>query len=557
MPEQFNVELLDAARWRLDSFTRYQWNRAFVQSIAARRPSALTERSYELLSRVQSQSPGLIDLVLETFLEVAPHPGHPLNAVALHNTLKGWSMPTRDVLWSIPTYSAFDSGGALDRLIRWSARGPYSDCTDEVIELAAVPLIWTFTSPNRRMRDYATKALVRLLSGNLSVLPSLIRRFDGVNDPYVVERLAVVAHGAVLCGGSEALDAAVATAEELKRVALAEEQVPNIITRDAVRGVYEWCARHNLIARHVYAEMLPPYSSAPPQEPRTTKQLECAYGRDKHHGGDISWPYKDLFYSILGATIVGDFGRYVVEPELMEFSQYPLSSARPRRDREAMYPLEAGRCWVFERVLSLGWTPRKFGEFDQYLGNRAWYLAGRGDHKAERFGKKYQWIALRELVARVADNFHMNADFGDQPVTYTGPWQFSGRDIDPTLPAPTRKRNEDDSFELSPTFASNDEAWWAPPGPSYHHGDPPVGEDWAAASDDIPEFEPLVRKRDKSGTRWVVLHANCNWDDEVPEDEERRSRRCRNLWSHIRSWLVQPADQDVLVGHLEQHSLMG
>lgn len=31
---------------------------------------------------------------------------------------------------------------------------------------------------------------------------------------------------------------------------------------------------------------------------------------------------------------------------------------------------------------------------------------GRDAHKAERFGKKYQWIAHHELLARLADNLH-------------------------------------------------------------------------------------------------------------------------------------------------------
>ena len=612
IPERFNIELLDAAQWRMKTFTRRQWDRAFVRSIAARRPSAVTTRSRELLRKVQQRSPGLHKLVLETILAVAPCPGHPFNADWLHNVLKSWSMPTRDVAWSIPTYFAFDNGGVLDRLIRWSARGPYPDCPDEVIELVAVPLVWTFTSPNRRMRDYLTKALTQLLSGSLSVLPSLIRRFDGVNDPYVVERLAVVSHGAVLCGGGAAPKAAVAAAQELKRVALADAQVPNVITRDAVRGIYEWCARHDLIDKRTYAEVLPPYGAVPPVKPRTKKQLERAYDRGKYdrQGNYIRSPYGALFGSIFD---MGDFGRYVVEPEVRQFTQYPLSQPRPAkrkvrvrrpdkrklaeleatlstdqvalkkkepsrfvdslneqrqrlllealdphpaRDTKATYPAELAQRWIFERVLALGWTPERFDDFERtYL--RDW---GYSAHRGERFGKKYQWIALRELVARIADNFHidrMTNGFEDQLVTYEEPWQFFGRDIDPTLPPPLRKRNEDGSFELSAKFASDDEVWWTPPGPSYRRDDPPVGEGWAVGTDDIPQFEPLVRRKDRSGTRWVVLHAYYHWDDEVSEDEESHSRRSRHLWSHIYSWLVQPADRNALVSYLERHSLFG
>ena len=210
IPERFVIELLDAAEWQLDPFVSDQWDRAFVQSIQARRPDAVTERTCELLEGVQQRSPELYELVFETILSVAPSPRHPLNADLLHEWLKSMPMPKRDVAWSIPTYFAFDYGGTLDRLIRWAAQGPYPDCNNEVIELAAVPIVWTFTSPNRRMRDYATKALTKLLSGHLSVLPSLISRFDGVDDPYVIERLAVVSHGTVLCGGSDAKEQVVA-----------------------------------------------------------------------------------------------------------------------------------------------------------------------------------------------------------------------------------------------------------------------------------------------------------------------------------------------------------
>ena len=549
MPEQFGVELLDAAPWQLDSFKRRQWNEAFVRSIAARRPNAVTERTRRLLEEIQHRSPELKELVLETMLAVAPSPRHPLNADFLHERLKSLPMPDRDVAWSIPTYLAFDDGdGTLDRLIRWAALGPYPDCSDEIVELAAVPILWTFTSPNRRMRDYATKALSRLLSGHLSVLPSLIRRFDGVDDPYVIERLAVVTHGAVLHGGSAAKELAVVVAKELKRVAIAEARVPNIITRDAVRGTYEWCVKHKPLDNNTYREALPPYGAGPPETPRTKEQLEHEYDSRGRSGSDITKSYGTLFSSLFG---LADFSKYVIEPTLREFSRIPLSSDRPAHDAMEAYPVELGSRWVFERVLSLGWTPEKFAEFDKRLGFDS------GPHKAERFGKKYQWIALRELIARIADNFHMTDRYDPRPVTYAGPWQFFGRDIDPTLVPASRIRNEDDELDLRPTFSPDDDAWWMPPGPKYRLDDPPVAEGWARERGDIPEFEPLVRRKDESGTRWVVLHAHYQWDDEVSEDEENRSRPRRQLWSLLWGWLVQPTDRDALVAYLERHSLMG
>ena len=548
MPEQFGVELLEAAEWRLGSFRHRQWEEAFVRSIAARRPSAVTLRTRELLGKVWKQSPNLSELVLETILSIAPSPRHLLNADFLHGSLKSLPMPRRDVAWSIPTYGAFDYGGALDRLIRWAARGPYPDCSNEVVELAAVPIVWAFTSPNRRLRDYATKALSRLFSGHLSVLPCIIRRFDGVDDPYVIERLAVVSHGAVLCGGSTAPEAAIVAGEELKRVVFNDAEVPNIIARDAVRGIYEWGARHDVIDCKAYQEVLPPYSAAPPGKPRTEKQLERKYDGRMRGNSDIGKSYGTLFTSLF---YLADFRKYVIGSKLSHFSQLPIARSRVSCRTTGEYPTELGSRWVFERVLSLGWTPDKFAEFDSCRPFDS------GSHKAERFGKKYQWMALRELIARIADNFHMKDDYNHQQVLYAGPWQFSGRDIDPTLPPALRMRDEENGFDLRPTFSPDDGAWWIPPGPQYLEDDPAVAEGWAHESGDIPKFESLVRRKDRSGTRWVVLHAHHAWNDDLSGYLENRSKPRRELWSQIYSWLVQPADRDALVAYLERHSLMG
>ena len=223
MPERFGIELQDATQWTLDGYNRHVWDSALVTSVALRRPSAVTERTRELLGEAQRRSQGLRDFVLETRLTVATQPGHLLNAYMLHETLKGMPMPDRDMAWSIPTYYTLDDGGPLDRLIRWSSRSRRPDCPSEVVELAAITLAWTFTSPNRKLRDQATKALAQLLSEHLSVLPALIARFAGVNDPYVIERLAVACHSAILCGDISDPQTVIKAADEMKRVVFADE----------------------------------------------------------------------------------------------------------------------------------------------------------------------------------------------------------------------------------------------------------------------------------------------------------------------------------------------
>ena len=361
-----------------------------------------------------------------------------------------------------------------------------------------------------------------------------------------------MAHGAVLCSGNPVSQKVVAVAHELKRVALSETQVLNIITRDAVRGIYEWCLKHKLIDHASYEQMLPVYVSDPPQVPPTREQLEREYGRSDEHYGGTDTSYRSLLSSLFG---LADFRRYVIEPTLRHFSRRPLVSCCPVLSPNDIYSVGSGARWVFERALSLGWTPENFAHFDQIQSRAGYRVAGRGGHKPERFGKKYQWIALRELIARVTDNFHMMNGNGRSSATYAGPWQFFGRDVDPTLPPPRRVRNENDEYHLTSTFVDA-ETWWRPPGPHYHHEDPAVGRDWAAETADIPEFPSLVRREDEKGARWVVLHAYYQWADRASEIEEA-SRPCRELWSHIYGWLVQAEDRSALVAFLDERPLMG
>ena len=606
VPERFGVELFDAANWTLDEYGIQVWDRALARSIAARRPEAVSDRTLELLSRANERNWGETNYVLDAALAVAPIPGHPLNAQWLHERLLAIAMPDRDVAWSIPTYFMLDERGPLDRLIRWAARGPGARTPEAVVELTALALAWTLTSPNRRLRDYTTKTLVTLLRGRLVLAARLIAAFRTVDDPYIIERLAVITHGVLLTTENGDPSLAAALARTLRDIALGH--TPNIVTRDAARGALECCLHIGQISAEEYESVLPPYASSPPDESRSKVELEQAYDRDLRDpetGDRMPSPYGMLFVSLFD---LGDFGRYVVQSKLRHFTRYPLSdpvpepeppepesppnpnelaalltafeelvqdapsapsaslnpdrsgppdpdSAEPVRQRRTpqtdAYPTVQAQCWIFERVIELGWTPERFSDFEQtYVRS-----AGRSSHKPERFGKKYQWIALRELLARIADNFHPALDYGGDSRPYAGPWQFFGRDIDPTLPPAQRTRDDQDEFRLGATFPDQP-AWWSPPNPSYGPDDPPPTSGWAIDPHGIPEFKQLVRYRDDEGHSWLTLCAFYRWGDEYSDDDGRDADR-RDLWSHLFGWLVKPADFKEVCDYLSSHSLMG
>ena len=116
---------------------------------------------------------------------------------------------------------------------------------------------------------------------------------------------------------------------------------------------------------------------------------------------------------------MGDFGRYVIESNMHHFTPHPLAKEIPTGDQRTMFSAKWAQRWIFQRVISLGWDPEYFAEFDQRVN---YWSGSRTDYKPERFGKKYQWIAFHELMARIADNFHMGRHYEEDPETYEGPW---------------------------------------------------------------------------------------------------------------------------------------
>src|SRR5690606_12345461 len=100
------------------------------------------------------------------------------------------------------------------------------------------------------------------------------------------------------------------------------------------------------------------------------------------------------------------------------------------------------------------WTKDLFGEFDGRVIRYGGY--SREARKPERIGKKYQWIAFYEGLARIADNFKFeDDDWWTNANKYVGAWQKGYlRNIDPSnlLSIGRRKAEEEESVWWFPTF---------------------------------------------------------------------------------------------------------
>jgi len=151
------------------------------------------------------------------------------------------------------------------------------------------------------------------------------------------------------------------------------------------------------------------------------------------------------------------------------------------------------------RVIDFGWETELFGEFDARAAS-----SDRSERKPERIGKKYQWIAYHEFLARVADNFEFTGDaWARNTERYDGPWQVGYvRDIDPTCLI--RGTNTDAATCC----------WWQP---LTYEWDPSVTHAaWVAHNGDLPKFDSGFLVTDKNSVQWYVLESYYHFDQ--PQD---------------------------------------
>ncbi|MEN0656544.1 AVAST type 2 anti-phage system protein Avs2 [Proteus mirabilis] len=189
------------------------------------------------------------------------------------------------------------------------------------------------------------------------------------------------------------------------------------------------------------------------------------------------------------------------------------------------FDLRIAERFIFNRVIELGWDPKKHGNFDRQIGTGR----GRRESFQERIGKKYQWIAYYEYMARLADNFirfESNYSGEQKESLYQGPWEPYVRDIDPTILLK----------KTGTKVLSNQEIWWL--------NDELFdwtcsNEDWVKSSTTITNPYALIEVKDDNGDEWIVLESYPSWREPkiIGNDDWRFPRK--EIWCHIRSYIVK------------------
>ena len=194
--------------------------------------------------------------------------------------------------------------------------------------------------------------------------------------------------------------------------------------------------------------------------------------------------------------------------------------------------------YILNRVVELGWNTESFGEFDEFINRK--HNAGRGGHKAERIGKKYQWIAYHEILAFISDRHQYHREW-EETRQYNGPWQMSLRDIDPS----TFLLPKLSATEYAPDYTPT---WWAPM--EYENWQPSIAiRCWVTDESDIPALDAnlVVENPSVPGARWINSYSYQSRRQPHPVDVDKYDVEGREVWLKATAYLVPKGKADDFV----------
>ncbi len=526
LPEKYGIELYEVINY---SENNYDIAEAFVNSLLWRKNDLkIKKQIIDYINGTVLRFQGTHSYFWDTIIAISINPNHYFNANKTYEILSKYSLADRDAWWTQLINNWIYGETSLKRLIDWAwAIEDKSHISDDSIELASIMLSWFLTSTTRRLRDSATKALICLLENRMHLIIKVLKKFEGVNDPYIYERIFAVAYGCTLrTGRKENLKE---LSEYIYETIFNKEKVyPHILLRDYARGVIEYTLHLGIKLNINKIKIRPPYKSDFPKIPSDSeiKKYEIDYKskdfKDHYWSVNLIIRSMEVEYTRDGkVAMYGDFGRYIFQRNFHYWNE--------------LSPIDL-RNIAIKRVFELGYDVEKHGKFDRNLPNSDRHYVA-----TERIGKKYQWIAMHELLARVSDKYKMKAPWSweedKELIDFSGPWEPFVSNIDPTT---IQRIDKNSVVEIHP-------------GLSYNNWDID-NKEWLKSISDLPD--PIKIIEDES-QEWVMLEGHINSTEHKKLGNERYSVPHKQFWFLIKSYLVAEEEYDTILSWLSDKNFMG
>lgn len=225
----------------------------------------------------------------------------------------------------------------------------------------------------------------------------------------------------------------------------------------------------------------------------------------------------------------------------------PFIEEREKRKSKQynFFDTEPFKRWIAKRVFDLGYNTELHGEYDEFA-DRFEHIR---DNKIERIGKKYQWIALHEISAVIADNYKIQTEIwseNDNYELYQGPWQLYMRDIDPAFITLKNKILE--------FIEEQKNKWWL--NIQYNHWNG-SGYEWVQNQKDLPDPVKIISKMDPSNEEWLYLKLNLDIDEPKPLGKDKYHVGRKRIWYYFQSYLVHKKDKLKIAKWLKEKNFFG
>lgn len=434
--------------------------------------------------------------VWEVFIENATKEKSELNALGLTKFLMRYQINKRDFIWT-KYINDYDINNRIINLAYYIEAGnTLEGLSDNKAYLLSITYAWMLSSSNRYLRDRVSKAMIEILKDHFEVCIQLLELFKEVNDPYILQRLYSVVFGVVMRRKNENKLAFKLLAEWIYNEIFDKKMVyPDILLRDYARLIIERYAFEfpNDLDNIQLPKIKPPYKSEP-----IPIVEEVDYSAEEYlENGLYPLLYSMKFdINVKGIGMYGDFGRYIFQSALNDFVDLDMVNIY-------YYSIQ----YILDK---LGYNTDYFADYDKCKNSYNRYYV----KKIERIGKKYQWIAMYNILARVSDTHNIGTWNGSDRVgvVYEGPWNPYVRDFDPTLNTKIYVKKDYPKF-LIPQYgyesfcdilSSEEEV-----------------DRWIKENDKMfQDFPKRFIHTDKIGREWISLYL-CQENEFKPEENER------------------------------------
>lgn len=298
----------------------------------------------------------------------------------LHPYLQNMEMSKRDEKWTIKVNEFLEGNGSLYYIERMSKNPQY--------RVRFLPLItWMLTTSDPEYRQYLIRLLYRELMENPQDIFTLMDLFEHCNDHYLLQGLYCAIYGLTLRSKDDNLLMEIAR-RVYKRFYESPKDVPvDIVLRQWTLKILERV--ESIIPKADYFKRIVlPFKS---QDPAL---LQLKEGFSEIYFGEGKGAHM-LYFSMNGDS---DFHRYTIGsnngPDSHEFFTKDAVDG----------PLPVKLQDIVDTMAPIIRHDLKYSDaLSTYDGGR--HSHERHHNRTERIGKKYQWLALDSVYARLTDNY--------------------------------------------------------------------------------------------------------------------------------------------------------